>query len=1484
MQKYKRLLLFLLCFAMIAALVPGIVRADPKKDTVKRTIGIVFDNSGSMYLKNNTAWSQAQYAMEVFASMMNDSDTLLIYPMHPITVGKGGSAKYDSDNPLRITDRSQAANIRNIYTSKAAGTPGKATVEKALKGLKKESGEKWLIVLTDGKFEDVDSSGMDKLFSDCLDAVNVMYLGISSSSTTLSAPKPSSSSGNIYSGNVATDSSKVPGMLTDMCNMIFGRDQLKSKYINGQSFTFDIPMSKIYIFIQGTDISNVKLKHNGTVKAPSNSSNPQYGKYGGYATYDNAEHNTYDSSLQGCLMIYEDFDACAKGDYYNIEFSGTKSKIDIYYEPDVDLSVQLYNEEGTLCNKNTYFTIGDYELRYCLVDKYGKQVESELLGQTKYTINYHLNGNAKTSTQNSSGVLPLRLNDGDKISVDKVKVVFLSGYTIEKSGSDFGYLADSFTVHKKAAGTLKMNISGGQSDYDLSTVAKGVEYKVTLTYDGTQLKGADLNNVVFNGKISDGGVSLNTTKTNDGYTLKISGDASKITPGKYTITCDATYTPAKSDASTANGQVSFTASKNAAGSLKMAVSGGQNEYDFSAIEKGDEFKVVLSYNGTQLKDAALNNVDFSAKISGGGVELDTQKVNDGYILKISGDISKIAQGNYRIDCDAKYVTDISEPSFATGQIDFRVSKVSAGNLKINVSGGKSEYDADTLSDEAVYNVTFSYNGSQLTGDALKDLDFTYQLPTDKINVTATPTDDGYTLNLSGDVSKISSGDYRLALNAKYDNGTDEVSYDSGDIFFSVKDVSGHLTIEIDNCKDYYILSELENDKGIKANVRLDGEKLTDEQFSNAVFTAESDLPLTWTPIPGESAYLVKFDTDQEIELGDYSISFKVENVKDRMGNILEASDKKDMSVNKFPKWLKILIYALLAFLILLLLHFIFTFRVLPRTFSVDGAGHCYVNNMDREPYVDCTEDTVGNKPNGQASKWTQYDREYENYRKTQRRMGIASTLIPAIYKQYPSLALSKETADTFSKDLYNSYLEVMNDNVTQYQNNIVEKSLNITNSYLEIEAKKLEQPIKEFKDFKKVVSYLKVYYDKVVEKDKSQKYIISTKISSFFKSVFTNTDIRTISAEEKYAIESLFKMSDNTITHPCAARCYLYKLQDDLELKKQALENDIKNQSKKTEEYWNNPDGMILYGKTKIRSLSEIPSQSIKSKRDTNDATKNGKKLIEEAIEEIKKYGEMISKLAVYDTTIEYIKAYSEEYEDFFKGFEDKVKAFERQKSDIILELKYKKGDSEMNVCSDEPILKYLSEKIVRNYSHDSTMLTPEINGAIFDQVKKNALNRKTKKDAGEDAITENVYKDIFDETLMKYFNDKVKEKAEIIDVNIINAIALEYRVIEEIKCKEKGKEFEYDKHHNDAVAYIKQKLKVGERIAAASIQRMLNDEPREIKRVAYNKSLLEDRKFDIKTLLEGGDSTETVTSREIRFYNALYNITPDKLKKFAAP
>lgn len=86
---------------------------------------------------------------------------------------------------------------------------------------------------------------------------------------------------------------------------------------------------------------------------------------------------------------------------------------------------------------------------------------------------------------------------------------------------------------------------------------------------------------------------------------------------------------------------------------------------------------------------------------------------------------------------------------------------------------------------------------------------------------------------------------------------------------------------------------------------------------------------------------------------------------------------------------------------------------------------------------------------------------------------------------------------------------------------------------------------------------------------------------------------------------------------------------------------------------------------------------------------------------------------------------------------------------------------------------------------------------------------------------------------------------------------------------------------HEDAEKYIVETIEMARRLAAPGIQRMDDEEPREVKLCAYNESLNKMRDYRVDELLEG-TACGTVSKYEIHFFNALYNLTPDRLSKFA--
>ncbi len=460
-----------------------------KKAEASRAIAIVFDNSGSMYIKGEKAWCRATYAMEVFASMLNKGDVLQIYPMHPITVDK---KEYTMDNPFTITDATQASTIRDIYTKKALGTPIES-VDAAANGVKKlNADKKYMIVLTDGDCFYKNGSEMsasatkkelDSRFENLAgEDMTVMYLGIGKQ-----VVMPGTEQSKYFVKKQSKNSEDTLSALTEMCNQIFGRDTLPKSYLSGKNMKFDISISKLIVFVQGENVSDLKVVgSNGDVGKQESIISTKYGT-AGCGNYKSVP----DTSLQGMMVSFSD---CVAGNY-TIDYKGNATDIEVYYEPDADLDFVFTDAEGNMVNPDTLYE-GDYKVSFGMKDaKTGQLISSELLGNPHYEGSYLINDQEYPfSHDGKSGEVPigLKMNDAFKATLT---VTYLSGYTITKNSSDFGWPDAGINVVARPAGDLKLKITDGAGLYSLQDLEKGKPYKAEVYYQGKKLTGKELEKV-----------------------------------------------------------------------------------------------------------------------------------------------------------------------------------------------------------------------------------------------------------------------------------------------------------------------------------------------------------------------------------------------------------------------------------------------------------------------------------------------------------------------------------------------------------------------------------------------------------------------------------------------------------------------------------------------------------------------------------------------------------------------------------------------------------------------------------------------------------------------------------------------------------------------------------------------------------------------------------------------------------------------------
>ncbi len=540
-------------------------------------------------------------------------------------------------------------------------------------------------------------------------------------------------------------------------------------------------------------------------------------------------------------------------------------------------------------------------------------------------------------------------------------------------------------------------------------------------------------------------------------------------------------------------------------------------------------------------------------------------------------------------------------------------------------------------------------------------------------------------------------------------------------------------------------------------------------------------------------------------------------------------------------------------------------------------------------------DSIGGE--GEAAKWGRYDKEFEIKRQEGRSRGLSETEMPQRADVY--IEKMDSSTDNFSKDIRSRYLSDANKSIKNYIQALEKHIMDGVYGHKDITQKRgAANELKSEIDYKNdpdqrgkasaSLTYLRAF-DGAVRKHAKRT------AEGIAEAVFHN-DKKTINAKEAHTLEFLMKNMYNEVSHPNAMRYLLYSVYN---IFKNQVAEYSRKRTKAGETLAMFADGAgqadmfdLKFTKKKLEtSIDELVAAEVEEPKLKERLS--GYEEIYDKLNEvfmayyaaIEGYAQAEALYATYSIGCEYVKKLYEAFEKFYNTFKDKVEALDRKKDDLIDELSFRKGDSVYNVCSTRELLDELS-KSTKKQASEGALLDSEANGDIFDAIKKNVeFEREIE---AMEVVEEDRRVDIFDDVLVGYFKKDVRRKcSETLDVNIIDALALEKRLSARIKTREEGEEGErvFDKvTKEDCERYILESISKGQRLAAPSVQRMRNVESREIALCAYNRSLLDMRTYRVQDLLPKGNAVDSISKYEMRFFNALYNLTPDKLNKFAAP
>lgn len=374
-----------------------------------RVINLVYDDSGSMIRVGSNyvdTWCQAKYAMEVFAGMLGENETLNIYYMSDYVNGS-----ISAPPKLTLTGSKDAgiteANVKQIHdlVTDASDTPFDS-VKKAYQDLTTVSAdEQWLVVLTDGEFNGTSNERVESYFHECVadGKTRVMMLSMGPNAAVIT-PNPDK---HIYFEK-AENTTDILSKLTKICNRIFQSNALPINEKN--EITFNVPMNQLVVFAQGKSVQIEGITSSDEKKI--NASSNVHVQFSQTATTDKnypADKVIVADNLNGYVAT---FNADFEPGTYKVNVSGADN-IQVYYKPNVSIAAYLFDDDNEEVTAKDNLLAGTYRLEFGFVNgTNGEKVEdTSLLGDVIFDsmiVNTTANGEKNEIKAKSGDMITIK--------------------------------------------------------------------------------------------------------------------------------------------------------------------------------------------------------------------------------------------------------------------------------------------------------------------------------------------------------------------------------------------------------------------------------------------------------------------------------------------------------------------------------------------------------------------------------------------------------------------------------------------------------------------------------------------------------------------------------------------------------------------------------------------------------------------------------------------------------------------------------------------------------------------------------------------------------------------------------------------------------------------------------------------------------------------------------------------------------------------
>lgn len=452
----KRAISLLCVLALVlTVLIPG-WNASAAGETQQRVIDVVYDDSGSMCSDGTGAvdrWSQALYAMEVFATMLGAQDEMNVYRMSDFGA-----------NPTNVKGSDDGRVDQIIGSLGETGNTPFETVEAAASHITSvdPAASRWLVVLTDGEFQHQPTQGLEAALAGyAAQGIQVVYLGIGAAEQ-LSGD----AAGGFYAYSAGSSTEILP-CITEIANQIFQQQILPAGHIttsgNTMTLNIDIPVDQLLVFAQGEGISVESMTGDSGPITPTGSHRVE-------VTEANTPQGWQGQTilapgLCGVVQTYTAGEQPYPQGTYTLTVSDP-SNVEIYYIAGTDIDCHLtYNGVEVKDDEKHY--AGEYGISMRFLDPLtGQEVQSDLLDGAVFTAELK-NGEEVQSIDSST--TSVFLQEGD---VELSASAELPGHVTVRSSHTYTVYPEpiQLDVAAQIPGDYKLSALGPEAQPILITV------------------------------------------------------------------------------------------------------------------------------------------------------------------------------------------------------------------------------------------------------------------------------------------------------------------------------------------------------------------------------------------------------------------------------------------------------------------------------------------------------------------------------------------------------------------------------------------------------------------------------------------------------------------------------------------------------------------------------------------------------------------------------------------------------------------------------------------------------------------------------------------------------------------------------------------------------------------------------------------------------------------------------------------------------